>query len=95
MLSCQSFQSHQQTPLIEIINEDDELLLNSPDAQWYEVLKFFPSHDYADIAALYYDALYDFNMNQREKHNAKVRTPYLWEIAMAPAGRQFCLFTSS
>lgn len=52
----------EQLPLIVVVNEDDELLLNSPDTTWYPLLKYMTWQDYRDIAAMYYDALYDFNI---------------------------------
>ena len=51
----------EQMPLVVVVNEDDELLLNSPDTSWYPMLKYMPWQDYQEIAAMYYDALYDFN----------------------------------
>ena len=50
-----------QLPLIHTIDEDDQLLLNTPDAQWYRILKFFPDMQYRQIAADYYNSLYHFN----------------------------------
>ncbi len=38
----------QQIPLIHIIEADDRILLNSPDAEWFKVLYYFPSIDYRD-----------------------------------------------
>ena len=53
--------SPSQIPLIHIVDEDDRLLLKSSDAEWYRVLYYFPDKDYREVAAKYYDALYDFN----------------------------------
>jgi len=64
VLHAQLFHAPQQAPLIEVVNEDDELLLSSPDAEWYRILKHFPDEVYCPIAARYYDALYDFNKKQ-------------------------------
>jgi len=72
MLNTQLQQPLNQLPLIQIIDEDDQLLLNSPDAQWYRMLKYFPDMDYRQIAADYYNSLYHFNktrtMDSGEPH---------------------------
>jgi len=69
-------QSQQQTamqvPLIHVVDEDDQLLLNSADAQWYRILKYFPDLEYRQIAAEYYNSLYHFNktrtMDRAKQH---------------------------
>ena len=61
MLQAQLQPPLNQLPLIQIIDEDDQLLLHSPDAQWYRILKYFPDMDYRQIAADYYNSLYHFN----------------------------------
>jgi hypothetical protein len=60
---------YDQIPLVVIIDKDDEILLNTPEAEWYSILHYFPWRDYQPIAADYYNALYDFN--QCHKENAK------------------------
>ena len=42
MLNFNTVAPHQQIPLIHVINEDDELLANSPEAEWYQILKNLP-----------------------------------------------------
>ena len=59
-----------QLPLIHVIDNDDQLLLNSPDAHWYRILFYFPWEDYRVLAVDYYHALYDFNLTRRNKPNA-------------------------
>ncbi len=61
--------NHIQLPLIEIVNEDDELLSNNRDAQWYSILKNFPWEDYRELAVSYYNALYDFNISKQLKED--------------------------
>jgi len=56
-----------QLPLIHVIDNDDQLLLNSPDAHWYRILFYFPWEDYRVLAVDYYNALYDFNLTRRNK----------------------------
>jgi len=40
MLTLQ--QTGSQIPLIQIIETDDRILLNSPDTEWYRILMTFP-----------------------------------------------------
>jgi len=54
----------EQIPLIHTINEDDLILLNSPEGEWFRMLNSFPWQDYRELAAHYYDALYDFNRSE-------------------------------
>ena len=72
MLRTQLQQPPNQLPLILTIDEDDQLLLNSPDAEWYRILKCFPDMNYRQIAADYYNSLYHFNktrtMGRGERH---------------------------
>lgn len=72
MLSAQLQQLPSQLPLIHTIDEDDQLLLNSPDAEWYRILKYFPDMDYRQIASDYYNSLYHFNktrtMDRGDQH---------------------------
>jgi hypothetical protein len=70
MLNCASAVSP-QIPLIHIVDEDDQLLLNSSDAEWYKILHYFLWEDYREIAARYYDALYHFNLLEAQKREEK------------------------
>ncbi|MCK5663747.1 MAG: hypothetical protein KAI17_09685, partial [Thiotrichaceae bacterium] len=56
-----------QIPLIHVIDNDDWILLNSPDAHWYKILYYFPWADYRVLAVDYYNALYDFNLAHRNE----------------------------
>ncbi len=51
----------QQFPLILVVHEDDEFLYNSPDNEWYRILKDLPDFDYIELAADYYNSLNHFN----------------------------------
>ena len=53
-----------QVLLFEYINEDDEILLNSPNAEWYRLLKNFLWEDYRELGVAYYNALYNFNISK-------------------------------
>ena len=70
MFTCPS-SALDQIPLIHIVDEDDQILLNSSDAEWYRVLHYFPWEDYCEIAAEYYDALYHFNHLEAKKREDK------------------------
>ncbi len=52
-----------QLPLIIVVNEDDTLLKNSSVADWYDILTNFDYTRYKDVAADYYNALFDFNQS--------------------------------
>jgi len=55
---------YHQVPLFEYVNEDDEILLNSSNAEWYHTLKNFRWEDCRELGASYYNALYDFNISK-------------------------------
>ena len=65
MLSPLFTEGH-QVPLIHEIHADDQYLLNTIDGEWFEILHHFPWTDYRHHAAAYYDALYEFNSEERE-----------------------------
>lgn len=67
MLNRVSILTHTQLPLLHVVNEDDELLSNNCDAQWYSILKNFPWENYRELGASYYNALYDFNISKQLK----------------------------
>ncbi len=56
----------EQLPLVHIIYEDDRLMSQTPEAEWYRILSAFPWKNYRNIAAIYYDALYHFNQKQHK-----------------------------
>jgi len=56
-----------QLPLVLTLHEDDELLYNSPHAEWYRILKDLPDENYQEIAADYYNCLRHFNLEQQAK----------------------------
>jgi hypothetical protein len=67
MLNQVSISTHTQLPLIHVVNEDDELLSNNRDAQWYLTLKDFQWKNHRELAASYYNALYNFNISKQLK----------------------------
>jgi len=71
MLNLNSVAAHQQIPLIHVVNEDDQLLANSPEAEWYPTLKNLPWKGYCDIGADYYNALYHFNKTRTNNQKSK------------------------
>jgi hypothetical protein len=78
-----------QIPLIITVDEDDKLLLNSPDAEWYRILKLFPDLDFRLLGAKYYDSLYHFNKtrqklrpkNKKNEDKAQAKQRLLFERA--------------
>jgi hypothetical protein len=70
MLNLNSVAAHQQIPLIHVIHEDDELLANSPEAEWYNILQNLPWEPYRSIGADYYNALYHFNKSKTHSQNS-------------------------
>lgn len=56
--------TNQQIPLIHLIHEDDIVLPESADADWYRVLYYFPWELYRKYGAQHYDALYEFNLKE-------------------------------
>lgn len=69
MLNFDLVSTFKQIPLILTVDEDDGLLSNSSDAQWYQILKDFPWENYRSIGADYYNGLYHFNKAKRKPHN--------------------------
>jgi hypothetical protein len=59
-----------QLPLIQIVNEDDQILSQTASADWYRILANLPWQLYRLLAAKYYDALYHFNKQQNKKEKS-------------------------
>jgi len=58
---------NQTFPLFHEIHEDDQYLLNTIDGEWFSILYYLFWEDYRIPAATYYDALYDFNLEEQKK----------------------------
>ena len=69
MQNLETLPAFVQVPLIQVVNEDDELLANSPDALWYQILKDFVWPNYRSIGAAYYNVLYHFNSLRKKPSN--------------------------
>ena len=54
----------QQKPLFHIIHEDDIYLLNTDDAEWFQILYHFRYERYVGFGVAYYHALHEFNREQ-------------------------------
>ena len=54
----------QQKPLFHIIHEDDIYLLNTDDAEWFQILYHFRYERYVGFGVDYYHALHEFNREQ-------------------------------
>jgi hypothetical protein len=63
--------AYNQIPLILVVNEDDELLYNSPDCHWYKILKDFSDDNCTELGADYYNCLHNFNILQKAKNKNK------------------------
>ena len=70
-----------------VVNEDDEILYNNCDAQWYSILKNFPWENYRELGASYYNALYEFNISKQLKAKNSPKNKETKD-----AGRQRLLF---
>jgi hypothetical protein len=57
----------QQIPLIHEVHADDRYLLNTLEGEWFEILSAFPWQCYRETAAVYYDALYAFNLAEDDE----------------------------
>jgi hypothetical protein len=62
---------NEQGTLIEVVDNDDKILLNSPNTLWYKILYYFPWEEYVTFAVEYYNSLYDFNIKAAEKRDGK------------------------
>jgi len=62
----------EQIPLFIMKNEDEQLLLNSPDADWYRILYYFPWKNYREYGAIYYNSLRDYNIKQIKNNVSEV-----------------------
>ena len=66
MMNRPSPSINQQLPLVIVVNEDDELLSQTKDAVWYEIIKDFPWENYREAGADYYNALRHFNQTRKD-----------------------------
>ena len=71
VLNFNTVARHQQIPLIHVVNEDDELLASSPEAEWYQILQNLPWEPYRSIGADYYNSLYHFNKSNADRQQDK------------------------
>ena len=60
----------QQIPLIQFVYDDDLILLKDENSEWFKILNDFHWQDYREIGALYYDALYEFNLSQSARQES-------------------------
>ena len=74
--------SYDQMPLVTIVDKDDEILLNTPEAEWYRILYSLPWREYQPFAADYYNALYDFNQFRKKKTKSPVEASETKEDAV-------------
>jgi hypothetical protein len=55
----------EQAPLFLVVNEDDKLLEESKEGDWYRILLNLPYSEHRKFAADYYNSLRDFNWRQK------------------------------
>ncbi|MCR4292793.1 MAG: hypothetical protein NUV76_07935 [Candidatus Kuenenia sp.] len=67
MLPLPQIENNQKPLLIHTVHEDDKVLFNTPDAEWFRVLYYFPWEKHRILGAEYYDALYEFNKREERK----------------------------
>ena len=84
---------YQQKALIHIIHEDDVYLLNTEDAEWFQVLFNFPWEKYLGHAVEYYDALYEFNRKQSSEREVSGDDGEEEEVESKEDARQRLLFS--
>ena len=75
MLALRVAEDHFQAPLIHEVHADDQYLLNTIDGEWFEILHDFPWEEYRHHAAVYYDALYEFNLSDGQTPVCDNATP--------------------
>jgi hypothetical protein len=81
-----------QSSLIQIVADDDRVLLESPQADWYRVLYALPWEEYRAYGAQYYDALYQFNVEQAKKRQERVAESRVQNNESREEARQRLLF---
>ena len=60
-----------QIPLFIIVNESEKILINNSNVEWFDILHNFNDLEYDEVAAMYYDALYDYNKQHNESKKNK------------------------
>ena len=63
-----------QIPLIHVIESDDLYLQNHADVLWFDVLRSLDWRSLVELAARYYEALYQFNEDQAEERWRNAQT---------------------
>jgi hypothetical protein len=63
--------SHRQIPLIHFVESDDLFLHDQVDAVWFDVLNVLDYHAFQVTAAHYYEQLFTFNQQQKQRRNER------------------------
>ena len=86
-------ETREHIPLMHFVYTDDVVLMNTPDAEWFTLLRGFPWERYREYAAKYYDALYEFNRRQaRERSERQEETQEQQELESREEARQRVLW---
>ncbi len=83
---------YKQIPLFHISHQDDRELLNNPEAEWFRILREFPWQAYVTYAAAYYDALYEFNIREEQRRQARKKEQEVVEVESKEDARERLLF---
>ena len=83
----------QQKALFHIIHEDDIYLLNTTDAEWFQVLYYLPWEKYLEHAVAYYNALYEFNQKQARERKERGDDGEEEEVGSKEEAKQRLLFS--
>ncbi|MCH5374705.1 MAG: hypothetical protein JJ992_12075 [Planctomycetes bacterium] len=65
MVTCHP--TNRQIPLIHVVESDDLFLADQPDVLWFDVLRSLDYHPFQATAAHYYEHLYTFNQQQKQR----------------------------
>jgi hypothetical protein len=62
---------HRQLPLIQFVESDDLFLHDQVDAIWFDVINALDYHAFQVTAAHYYEQLFTFNQQQKQRRNER------------------------
>jgi hypothetical protein len=68
-------QPNRQIPLIHFVESDDLFLADQPDVLWFDVLRSLDYHQFQATAAHYYERLYTFNQQQKQRRIERRENP--------------------
>ncbi len=66
---------HRQIPLIHFVESDDLFLHDQVDAIWFDVIKALDYHTFQVTAAHYYEQLFTFNQQEKQRRHERRENP--------------------